>query len=266
MDRSLEQLAGRLLVQCSLSTADAVGEIADEYGAGIVLTGSSPESTVRRLRDQGFSGPILCDANRYSGRRRVSAGSGTHPAWCRRQRELDLLPLTDSGYLAPRNVAGLRAILRAAAREPAPVVAVLPMAARWFATAAVCDALVREINHYGVPVALVLEHASDPFGVQYLVRGVLRLLDSALVPVLLLRCDVSAVGALCHGAHAAAVGATSTLRHLYPVASGGRHLRFTPGSGHRVSRTSRPAERMSSCLLASAVRTRPSTRSRLLIA
>ncbi|WAL65954.1 hypothetical protein ORV05_34740 [Amycolatopsis cynarae] len=43
-----------------------------------------------------------------------------------------------------------------------------------------------------------------------------------------------------------------------------RKMRFTPGSGHRVSRTSGPVERMSSCLLTSAVRTRPSTRSRLL--
>ncbi|QWF76820.1 alpha/beta hydrolase [Amycolatopsis sp. CA-230715] len=43
-------------------------------------------------------------------------------------------------------------------------------------------------------------------------------------------------------------------------------MRFTPGSGHRVSRISRSAERMSSCLLASTGRTRRSTRSRLLTA
>jgi hypothetical protein len=42
-------------------------------------------------------------------------------------------------------------------------------------------------------------------------------------------------------------------------------VRFTPGSGHRVSRTSGSAERMSSCLLVSAGRTRLSTRSRLRI-
>jgi len=42
-------------------------------------------------------------------------------------------------------------------------------------------------------------------------------------------------------------------------------VRFTPGSGHRVSRTSSSAERMSSCLLVSAGRTRLSTRSRLRI-
>ncbi|MEV6644270.1 SAVMC3_10250 family protein, partial [Amycolatopsis sp. NPDC051371] len=49
----------------------------------------------------------------------------------------------------------------------------------------------------------------------------------------------------------------SGLAHVLPTLTCHVHLphaavRFTPGSGHRVSRTHRPAERMSSCLLASA--------------
>lgn len=108
MAHSLEQLAGRLLIQCGSADAEVVLAIAKEHEAGIVLTGKTPEATVRRLRDRGFGGPILCDAGRYSGKNRVSAGRGTHPAWCRRQRDLGLIPLTDSGYLAPRNLIGDR--------------------------------------------------------------------------------------------------------------------------------------------------------------
>ncbi|NBH03614.1 hypothetical protein [Amycolatopsis sp. SID8362] len=217
MADSLEHLAGRLLIQCRPADAEVALAISQEHETGVVLTATAPEATVRRLRDRGFDGPILCDAGRYSGKNRTSAGRGTHPAWCRRQRDLGLIPLTDSGYLAPRNLIGLRTILLAATRDPEPAVAVLPLAARWFATPAVCDALVREINAFGAPVAVVLEHANDPFGTQYVLRGFLRLLAKATVRVILLRSDVSAVGVLCHGAHAAAVGTISALRHLYPV-------------------------------------------------
>ncbi|KDN17377.1 hypothetical protein DV20_35955 [Amycolatopsis rifamycinica] len=234
MAHSLEQLSGRLLIQCRPADAEAVLAIAKEHETGIVLTGTSPETTVRRLRDRGFDGPILCDADRYSGRKRARARWGTHPAWSRRQRELDLLPLTDSGYLPPRDLIGLRTILRAAARDPQPVVAVLPLAARWFAKPAIADALTREINAFEAPVALVLEHAKDPFGAQYLLRGFLRLLATSTVPVALLRSDVSAIGVLCHGAHAAAVGTTSALRHLYPVTARGGAAR--PGVSPFVTR------------------------------
>lgn len=234
MAHSLEHLAGRLLIQCRPADAEVVLAISKAHETGIVVTGTSPEATVRRLRDRGFDGPILCDADRYSGKKRAKASRGTHPAWCRRQRELDLIPLTDSGYLPPRDLSGLRTILRAAAREPQPVIAVLPLAARWFATSPICDALTREINAFGAPVALVLEHAKDPFGAQYVLRGFLRLLANSTVRVVLLRSDVSAIGVLCHGVHAAAVGTTSALRHLYPVTARGGSPR--PGVSAFVTR------------------------------
>jgi hypothetical protein len=68
---------------------------------------------------------------------------------------------------------------------------------------------------------VAIEHDGDPFSAQYLLRGFLRLLAQVEVPLLLLRSDVSALGALCHGAHAAAIGTTSGLRHIYPRRRGG---------------------------------------------
>jgi hypothetical protein len=114
---------------------------------------------------------------------------------------------------------------------------VLPLDARWFAAPPVYEALAREINKYDVPVAVVIEHESDPFGVRYVVTGFLELLDAVRVPVLLLRSDVSALGALCHGAHAAAIGTTSALRHLYPTypTTADRCGRERPPSSHRCS-------------------------------
>ncbi|MEV4315339.1 hypothetical protein [Actinocrispum sp. NPDC049592] len=222
MPQSLDQFAGHLLIQCRPSQALAAAEVAKARHTGLVITGRSSEDTVRHLRAQGFDGLVLCDADRYSGTKRIPGRRGIHPAWCRRQHDLGLAALTDSGYLEPRDWIGLRTILRAAGGHRAPVVAMLPMAARWFATSAVCDAISREINKYEVPVAFAIEHSSDPFGVQYLLRGFLHVLRKVAVPVLLLRCDISALGALCHGAHAAAIGTISALRHFYPTLARGR--------------------------------------------
>ncbi|MEU0790123.1 hypothetical protein ABZ342_08640 [Amycolatopsis sp. NPDC005961] len=212
----LDEIAGRLLIQCRPRQALLAAEIARTRDAGLVLTGGGLEATVRTLRESGFTGPLLCDADRYSGSKRVAAARGTHPAWLVRQADLGLLPLTDSGYVALYDIRGLRTILRTAARRRSPVVAVLPLAARWFATTSACEALVREINAHGVPVAIAVEHRDDPFGVQYLIRRFLRLLAAAEVPVILLRSDIAAIGVLCHGAHAAAAGTISALRHTYP--------------------------------------------------
>lgn len=223
----MDQLSKLMLIQCRPQQAEAAASVAEAHNSGLVLTGSDPEPVVLRLRDSGFTGPILCDADRYSGARRASASTGIRPAWCRRQAELGLVPLTDSGYLAPRNWNGLRTILRAAGSQQTPVIAMLPLAARWFATPAFCRTLVNVINEHAVPVAVAVEHGADPFGAQYVARGFLYLLRTATVPVLLLRSDVAALGALCHGAHAVAVGTVSALRHTYPL--GPRRIPRIPG-------------------------------------
>ncbi|EIE98945.1 hypothetical protein [Saccharomonospora glauca] len=224
MDRSLDQLAHRLLIQCSPAQVNVAADIAAAHDGGLVITGDSPEPIVSKLRARGFTGPVLCDANRYSGPHRVNARRGLRPAWCRRQHELGLIAVTDSGYLELGDWDSLRSILYTAAWQRGPVIAMLPLAARWLFHREDVDHMARELDAHGVPVAIALEHSGDPFGARYVVRHFLRLLRKVSVPVLVLRSDVSAIGALCHGAHAAAIGTTSTLRHLYPARSyrGGR--------------------------------------------
>jgi hypothetical protein len=209
----LGELSGQLLVQCRLGQAKNAARVASAHGTGLVLTGRTPRPTVEALRAHGFTGPILCDANRYSGRRRAGAEVGIHESWTTEQHDLGLLALTDSGYLAPHDWLGLRRILAGAARQPGPTVAMLPLSARWFEHSV--DGLAEEIDRHGVPVAVAIEHAKDPFGARYVVRGFLAL-RSVSVPVLLLRSDISALGALAHGTHAAAIGTTNRLRRIPP--------------------------------------------------
>jgi hypothetical protein len=210
---TLGDLSGQLLVQCRPGQAKNAARVASAHGTGLVLTGRLPWPTVAALREHGFTGPILCDANRYSGRRRAMAGVGIRDSWITEQHDLGLVALTDSGYLAPHDWRGLRRILSQAARQPAPTVAMLPLAARWFEHSV--DGLAEEIERHQVPVAVTIEHPKDPFGVRYVARGFLGLL-AVSVPVLLLRSDISALGALSHGTHTAAIGTTTRLRRIPP--------------------------------------------------
>jgi hypothetical protein len=75
--------------------------------------------------------------------------------------------------------------------------------------------LLGQVRAAGVPIALALEHQADPLGVRRTLHGVLELLGAG-VPVIQLRCDVSGLGLLCHGALAAALGTRSSLRHIFP--------------------------------------------------
>jgi hypothetical protein len=135
--------------------------------------------------------------------------------WIAVQRRLRLPVLTDSGYVAGDDLLGLTSILDRA-RLLGDVIAVLPLHPSWLSQRGRRQFLLDRVAHAGVPVAVVLEHSKDPLSVQAVVAGLLELL-ALPVPVLLLRCDTSALGALCHGAMSAAVGTTSSLRHLYPM-------------------------------------------------
>lgn len=69
-------------------------------------------------------------------------------------------------------------------------------------------------------VALTVAHAGDPFATRLAVRGLVRLARE--VPrLLLLRTDLAGLGALAHGAEAAAIGVSTTTRHFVPPGSSG---------------------------------------------
>lgn len=162
---------------------------------------------------------MMLDASCYSGKARKLEPRLTKE-WITRQRRAGLrVQLTDSPYIPSHGAATLSAVLAQAAGFGEGTVAVLPLELDWLTRQA--EALVDAINREGVPVALVLEHTKDPLGVQRAVLGLTSLIDAAQVKVGVLRCDLSVIGAVAFGASWGAVGATSSLRHLYPLAKGG---------------------------------------------
>jgi hypothetical protein len=204
----VDHLLRRLLVQCPPEQAVAAAHVASHHRSGLVLTGPKPRGTVRHLRRTGYDGPILCDAGRYAGRHPLPAGAGLRAAWTAEQHELGLVALTDSGYLAPGDWPGLRRILADALRQPPPLLVTLPLGAGWFTVPAWLDQLVTTLDSARLPVAVAV--IGDSFASRHVTRGLVRLLRTT-VPVVLLRSDIGALGAVCHGAHAGALATTSGL-------------------------------------------------------
>ncbi|MFI5898041.1 hypothetical protein ACIA5D_48960 [Actinoplanes sp. NPDC051513] len=223
------QLQETLLIQCRSEQALSAAATANTEGCGLVITAAGHRGyagqiqafrAASHLRNRlGFQRPLLLDAERYTGKNRLTAAAEFDQGWISRQRELGLPVLTDSGYVAEGDDTGVGSILeRTAALGDA--IALLPLHLSWLRNPGATTNLADQIATAGLPVALVLEHKDDPFGLVGVAASLMRIIEAG-PPVLLLRCDISAVGSLCAGALAAAVGTTTSLRHLYPAPKDG---------------------------------------------
>jgi hypothetical protein len=198
-----------------------------------VYTASSAEQVkaAKRVHDHAgaSTGSVLFDRHRYAGKRRVYASQeDLDPHWIAEQRRAGCeFGLTDSGFIAAGDHDGLVRVLSQGAAIDRALVA-LPLAGQWLSMDA--QVLVAEINRFGVPVAVMFEHAGDPLGREVAVRGFVQLLDETKVPILSLRGDTSGIGALALGGAAAAIGTTTGLRHIFPVKSGGRPATRAPSA------------------------------------
>lgn len=120
--------------------------------------------------------------------------------------------LTDTPRIRTRDRAALRSALsRWEGAAPASLV-VLPLDPWWLRNGLSC--LVEEVGLAGRPVAIVLMSAYNGLDFSGSVSGLVTLISSlADVPVVMLRCDVSAVGAVAYGAFAGFVGESAATRH-----------------------------------------------------
>lgn len=216
-----------LLVHGRATDASAIGVLSAGQGFGAVLLAPS-RTTPARLRtvlthhhEVGADpGHILFDANEYSGKNRSTGAEAMDPTWIRAQLNAGTQwALTNSGFIPAGHEEALRAVLRSARGMGGQVIAALPLHHTWLQKGT--SLLVEEVNAARVPVALMLEHSSDPLGARDTVRGLVRLLDEADVPVLLLRSDISVIGAVAWGAAAGAFGTSTSLRHIWPSKEGG---------------------------------------------
>jgi hypothetical protein len=204
----------------------------DNIGAVYSLRGAT-RSTLKDLarRHQSVTGTtsdLLIDAGLYLGNGRDLAGGSLDPDWIRDQHRAGLRwALTDSGYVDEGDAAGLDSILHQAARLGDGVIATLPVHKRWLTERA--DELLRAIEEACVPVALMVEDVNDPFGTVRAVKGLIHLLGGE-IPILSLRNDISAIGAIAFGAVAGAIGTRTSTRHFVPRSEGGGGNRGKPAA------------------------------------
>ncbi|WP_125618250.1 hypothetical protein [Actinomadura sp. WAC 06369] len=215
----LETLTDTLLMQVDQSEATSLRDAVGAPGSGLVISGDQAWKSATFLKDKGCTAPILVDRQAYKGKNRRPASAQFDLNWLHRQRELELpLIVPDAGYVAAGDVRGLRSLVRHAGDIENGLI-LLPLTDQWLYGTGL-RTLLTALEGATAPVAIILEHQNDPMGVRRIFSGVLSLLRSG-IKLLALRCDVSALGLLAHGAVAAAFGNTSSLRHLYPVKDGG---------------------------------------------
>lgn len=211
---------------------EAVRELLDQDGIGVVYTIPRLKGRlgvasccVDQTRKRSPGADILLDAALYTGsQRRKLAARGIDLSWLNHQHRDGLRwALTDSGYVARGDLQGMRTILDQAARAHCSaqarnrsrgVIAALPLASSWLTDEA--DILAQALREASTPVALMLEDENDPLSRKNAVAGLVSVLRVD-VPVAVLRCDMSVLGALAYGATAVSVGDSSRLRHFYPT-------------------------------------------------
>lgn len=225
--QQLPGLTSSLFVQAFSFEAAGAAPLIAHAGVGVVYTlehkgyRSHFQAAAAAVHDTCRGAPgadILIDRNRYSGKNRADATSAMSRQWAEDQLRGLGLPwaLGDAGYAA--SLVDVSLVLQQGRALPACTI--VPLAIPHQLLRDDAASLLALINDQDKPVALIVEHESDPFGTGGVVAGLVHVLRGAQVPVLLLRTDTSALGAISYGAAVGAVGAHSSLRHLFPVLDG----------------------------------------------
>jgi hypothetical protein len=133
--------------------------------------------------------------------------------WLERQRAAGMpICLTDSSRIVARDRSALRKALRRWTKEAHCTLVVLPLDPWWLRAGLSC--LIDEVATAQRPVAVVLMHAFNGLDVAETVAGLVAFISAvAPLPVVPVRCDVSAVGAVAYGAFAGFVGVSTSTRH-----------------------------------------------------
>jgi hypothetical protein len=212
-------LTDHMLVQVEPGEVGTLVNLTEHPGSGMVVSGSGSIHAIKYASNRGYRQPFLPDRQRYRGTKRCPATHPFDPDWISQQRQLQLpVILPDAGYVAKGDIFGLRYVLVESAKIDGAV-ALLALA-NWWLHGTGLRLLLSEVTDNPTPLALVIEHGADPFSARRILAGVLDLLATG-VPVIPLRCDISALGLMAHGAVATAFGSRASLRHLYPLRRGG---------------------------------------------
>jgi hypothetical protein len=159
----------------------------------------------------------LADPMQYALRRRNSAEPQPelfrYDEWLERQRQAKVpVILTDSRRLQRHDRKALRMALERWRSLADPTLVVLPIEAWWLKEGLPC--LIEEVQSAQRPVALVLLHHYNGLDEARCVAGLVAFMSAVGgLPVVLLRSDVSAIGAVAYGGFAGFIGLSATNRH-----------------------------------------------------
>ncbi len=179
--------------------------------------GYATASGANGVRLAGKVHNTLADPAQYAPGTTTASGQGgalfEFDEWLERQRHAKLpVILTDSPRIQKRDRESLRAGLGRWEDVGEPTLAVLPIEAWWLKGG--LPSFIEEARSADRPVALVLHHHYNGLDEAGAVAGLVAFLSALRhLPVVLMRCDVSGVGAVAHGGRAAFIGLSATHRH-----------------------------------------------------
>jgi len=157
---------------------------------------------------------VLVDPALYSPGAKVDSDSLFDcDEWLMRQQSAGVpLLLTDTPRIRNRDRTALRKALTRWEMVDQPTLVVLPIESWWLSEGLPC--LTEEVQAAGRPVAIVLLHQYNGLDAAGAIAGLLTFISAIEpVPAILLRCDISAIGAVAHGAFAGFVGWSASTRH-----------------------------------------------------
>jgi hypothetical protein len=157
---------------------------------------------------------VLVDPAAYA----PQAKAGSEPLfdydeWLMRQQAAGVpVILTDTPRLQNGDRSALRKALERWAAVDEPTLVVLPIEPWWLRAGLWW--LTEEVRAAGRPVAIVLLHPYNGLDTSGAIAGLLTFISAVEpLPVVLLRCDISAIGAVAHRAFAGFVGWSANTRH-----------------------------------------------------
>src|SRR5690348_10354754 len=135
--------------------------------------------------------------------------------WLFRQRAAGVpLILTDTPRIQNNDTSGLQKALARWDTIDEPTLVVLPLEPWWLRRQQGLPRLIEAVQSAGRPVALILLHQYNGLDIKGAIAGLLEFISAVRpLPVVLLRSDISAIGAVAHQAFAGFVGWSSNTRH-----------------------------------------------------
>lgn len=211
-----------MLWYASASVGAVEARLYAQTSGGLVTRGEAGLALARQLRQGGWSGPLWLDPATYERPALDSDLTLFGDRWTVAQAELGAEEAISPGsYVKAADRAGLASALQ---RESDWVRSVegarisLAAHAGWLTTGT--EVIANELKALGLPVALALAHTKDPLGYSGAVAGLVHLVRE--VPdLMLLRCDLGALGAVAHGARTGTIGMSTSVRHFVPPGQAG---------------------------------------------